>query len=209
MPRRKPRNLPEFNAEQAAAFGIKVPDMGGERWLSPNQAARVLNITGEAVKQWIYQRRLPAVKLSNGFWRIKVSDFEAFLGKRMTAGNLLVEIMDLRSSPDASIDEMVAEKGYRLLRGQGLTDFVLKAMESQPALFLVILPEDRSEAWAALDRIRAQKSLRNIPMLLLGNTEPDAADAERMSDCGVKGFRKLPVTGKELHNEISAILNRR
>ena len=68
-------------AEQAAAYGVSVPAEPSisERFLSPNDIGKILNVTGEAVKQWIYHRRLPAVKLANGYWKVKVVDFEAFL----------------------------------------------------------------------------------------------------------------------------------
>ncbi len=43
----------------------------------------MLGITGEAVKQWVYLGRLPAIKLQNGYWRIKVTDLSKFLEARL------------------------------------------------------------------------------------------------------------------------------
>src|ERR1041385_5094653 len=49
------------------------------RRLSPDQIGKILNVTGEAVKYWIHLGRLPAVKMQNGYWKIRVADVEGFL----------------------------------------------------------------------------------------------------------------------------------
>jgi hypothetical protein len=43
----------------------RKPDV--EDYLTPNQVGKELGVTGEAVKQWIYRRRLHAEKLPNGY----------------------------------------------------------------------------------------------------------------------------------------------
>ena len=55
---RKRRMEPMIVAEEAAQYGIRAPAVlpPGERFISPNEAGRILNVTGEAVKQWIYHR---------------------------------------------------------------------------------------------------------------------------------------------------------
>src|SRR5882724_8786480 len=94
--RGRPRGHQEVVSEQAAAYGISVPVLtdNGERFLSPNDIGRILNVTGEAVKQWIYRRKLPAVKLANGYWKVKVTDFESFLKARTEVGRRHVLITD-------------------------------------------------------------------------------------------------------------------
>jgi excisionase family DNA binding protein len=62
---------------------MTIPDQANQ-CLSPNEAARILGITGEAVKAYIYQHRLPAIKLANGYWRIKKTDLENFIKMRIT-----------------------------------------------------------------------------------------------------------------------------
>ena len=50
--------------------------------ISPNEAGKELNCTGEAVKQWIYKGRLRAAKAPNRYWWIKREDLDAFLASR-------------------------------------------------------------------------------------------------------------------------------
>src|SRR5436190_21499997 len=82
--RGRPRGAQDVVPAQAELYGISVPVLTdkGERFLSPNDIGKILNVTGEAVKQWIYRRKLPAVKLANGYRKVKVSEFEAFLKAR-------------------------------------------------------------------------------------------------------------------------------
>ena len=83
-------------SEQAAAYGISLPVLTstGERFLSPNDIGKLMNVTGEAVKQWIYRRKLPAIRLAKGFWKVSVADFEGFLKARTEIGRRHVLITD-------------------------------------------------------------------------------------------------------------------
>lgn len=51
--------------------------------VSPNEAGKQLSVTGEAVKQWIYNGRLKAAKdPKNGYWWIKQTDLDECLQNR-------------------------------------------------------------------------------------------------------------------------------
>src|ERR1019366_10683000 len=94
--RGRPRGMQQVVSEQAELYGINVPVLTdtGERFLSPNDIGKILNVTGEAVKQWIYRRKLPAVKLANGYWKVKVAAFEGFLKARTEIGRRHILITD-------------------------------------------------------------------------------------------------------------------
>ena len=51
-----------------------------EQLVTVKQAARALSCSEAAVRKWIYQRRLPAVKVGR-LTRLRVSDLEALLVK--------------------------------------------------------------------------------------------------------------------------------
>lgn len=151
--------------EQAKAYGVIPPDIeSAERWLSPNDAAKVLNITGEAIKQWIYKRKLPAVKLANGYWKINVKNFETFLAQRLVVTKPSIAIRDFQETP-SGIQEIVSELDYRVVSGDNDIDFLLKAAQQHPSLLLIILPEHPDAVWPMLERICAVKPLRGVPML--------------------------------------------
>jgi len=60
--------------------------------VSPNEAAKKLNITGEAIKQWIYRGRLPAAKANNGYWWIREKDLQEFIEKSKQGKDLIFKL---------------------------------------------------------------------------------------------------------------------
>lgn len=47
--------------------------------LSPNEAAKQLGCTGEAIKQHIYKGNLKAAKAKNGYWWVRKADLKSFV----------------------------------------------------------------------------------------------------------------------------------
>jgi CheY-like chemotaxis protein len=209
--RRKKRGDPhQFIAEQAAAYGVTVPGEPNstERFLSPNDIGKILNLTGEAVKQWIYQRRLPAVKLANGYWKVRVSDFEAFLKARHEVGRRRVLITENKEGDMADVVKAVQALGHQPITSQNYADALLKSLDHHPALFVINCSAREAEPWKLAEKIRATKALKNIPILLVANEELSEADADRALALGAQGFMKRPLNVDTLNQEIQRILNR-
>jgi CheY-like chemotaxis protein len=209
--RRKKRGDPhQFIAEQAAAYGVTVPGEPNstERFLSPNDIGKILNLTGEAVKQWIYQRRLPAVKLANGYWKVRVSDFEAFLKARHEVGRRRVLITEIKEGDMADVVKTVQDLGHQPITSQNYADALLKSLDHHPALFVINCSAKDGEPWKLAEKIRATKALKNIPILLVANEELSEADADRALELGAQGFMKRPLNANTLTLEIQRILNR-
>src|SRR6266550_2898820 len=113
--RGRPRGTQEVVSEQAAAYGISLPVLTdtGERFLSPNDIGKILNVTGEAVKQWIYRRKLAAVKLANGYWKVRVADFEGFLKARTEVGRRQVLVTDGAKAGSKEIVDAIEALGHQ------------------------------------------------------------------------------------------------
>jgi hypothetical protein len=204
--KRGPRSALTINAEAAKAYGITPPDLqAADRWLSPNDVGKLLNITGAAVKQWISNRTLPAARQVNGCWKIRVKDFEAFLVQRVSGIKNAIAILDLLKTP-TGIEQAVSELDHRVVIGDNDLDFLLKAAQHHPVLLLVILPEKLDSAWPLLDRIRATKTLCKVPMLWFAGKDLPPAELDRAVEYGVRGFHKLPVAKDDLKAEITRVL---
>src|SRR5258708_3180036 len=114
MGKRRTKVRGELAREHAAAYGVSLPtESTTDRYLSPNDIGKILNVTGEAVKQWIYHRRLPAVKLANGYWKVKVSDFENFLKARHEVGRRRVLITDSKSGLMDDVTQVIEALGHQ------------------------------------------------------------------------------------------------
>ena len=197
-------------AEQAAAYGITVPTepTGSERFLSPNDIGKILNVTGEAVKQWIYHRRLPAVKLANGYWKVKVTDFESFLKARHEVGRRRVLITDSKASAMSEVTQAVERLGHQPVAAHNFADALLKSLDHYPALFVINLSLKEVEPWKLAEKIRSTKALRKFPILLVADSDLSDADAERALKLSAQGFLRRPLDVDELAREIERILSR-
>src|ERR1700759_3903851 len=129
--RGRPRGTQQVVSEQAAAYGINVQVLTdtGERFLSPNDIGKILNVTGEAGKQWIYRRKLPAFKLANGYWKVKVADFEGFLKARTEVGRRHILVTDGGNSGISEIVKALEELGHQPVLSNNYADAQLKAMD--------------------------------------------------------------------------------
>lgn len=204
------RGRPMVVAEQAAAYGVRIPaePTDTERFLSPNEIGKILNVTGEAVKQWIYHRRLPAVKLANGYWKVRVADFESFLKARHEVGKRRVLITDTRNGSMNDVAVAVEELGHQPVVAHNYADALLKSLDHYPALFVINLSIKDVEPWKLAEKVRTTKALRKFPILFVADADLSDSDAERALKLSAQGFLKRPVDKATLSSEIERIMNR-
>lgn len=208
--RGRPRGTQEVVSEQAAAYGISLPVLTdtGERFLSPNDIGKILNVTGEAVKQWIYRRKLPAVKLANGYWKVKVADFEGFLKARTEVGRRHVLVTDGNNSGSKEVLAAIEELGHQAVLAHNYPDALLKALDHFPALFVICIAPNDAECWKFAERVRSNKSLRSFPILFIGGNAISDEDTERAVKYYAQGILARPLSVEVVKKEIERILQR-
>jgi CheY-like chemotaxis protein len=199
----------EVIPEHAAAYGVKIPkeQESADHYLSPNDIGRILNVTGEAVKQWIYHRRLPAVKLVNGYWKVKVADLESFLKARHEIGKRKVLVTDTRDGEMKEVVDILQELGHDPVVTYGFADALLKAVNFHPALYLINVSVKETAPWKLVEKIRATKALKKTPVLLLANEELNDPDSDLAMKLGVQGFIKRPFDKATLSDAINLAMN--
>jgi excisionase family DNA binding protein len=175
LSRRTKSSLP--NRKVAEQFGISLPERE-EETLSPNQVGTILGITGEAVKQWIYARRLPAVKLGNGYWKVKKEDLEQYISSKSKAPSSVVLIASLNEDNKELIGRAVSSNGCTLVQAITFTEAVLKATAQYPAALIVDL-DHTDFAWKLVEYIRKTKSLSRTPIALLCKAELSEQDLNK------------------------------
>jgi len=167
--------------------------------LSPNQVASMLGITGEAVKQWIYQRNLPAVKLPNGYWKVQAADLQRFIEARSNPKAKILSFgLDSPSIDTAS--EVLAKNGFELIIATGLDDAVLKAQRFQPSL--VLADSSHVDSWRLMKKLRALKSLRAIRMIVLSEGQLEIHKAEEALSLELHGCIPKPLDAEIFEREM-------
>jgi len=191
-------------SERAAEYGIKIETpTSGERYLSPNNIGKILGITGEAVKQWIYRRRLPAVKLSNGYWKIKVADFENFLKRRTDYRRNIMVVSD-----DKNLLSAPTEK-YQLITVHNIADALLKIEDLQPAALLIDTECKHTDVWKLLEQVRESKQHKAIKVVVLSNANQidcDKALALKVQAMLTRGPANISMN--QIWEEIDRVLSR-
>lgn len=171
--------------------------------LSPNEAGELLGITGEAVKQWIYQGLLKATKLPNGYWRIAPEDLKAFLEARQN----LTAVLHIAGSgpPVARISSMAEDLGYKA-EAIGNLGVALKAMREVPAKALVVDPSFFGDGLGLIRKIRKTTRYGSPRILLLCPAPPSERETEEMVRLGVGGCLVGAVTDEVLLAEVKTLL---
>ena len=206
--KRGPRGV-SIVAEQAALYGIKAPAKlpPSEQYISPNQAGRILSVTGEAVKQWIYHRRLPATKLSNGYWKVRVGDLEEYIRARQDLSNKRILLIDNAGSDVQELSQAVEKMGHVPVIAHNSADALLKASDLYPSLFIVNVSMS-GDPWKLLQKIRQTRNIKTIPILIVSDHDLKEGESDQAIDLGAQGFMKRPFKAQTMQDEIKKILNR-
>jgi CheY-like chemotaxis protein len=204
------RMEPMVVAKEAAQYGISAPSevSPGEKFISPNQAARILNVTGEAVKQWIYHRRLIATKLTNGYWKIKVSDLEGFIKARQDLGQKKIMIIDAPGPRSSEIASAIEKLGHTVVLAQTPIDALLKAADLYPSLFVANVSLKEFDVWKLMQRISNTRNIRNAPLLIIAEHELKESESELALELGAQAFLNRPFKPQTLVDELEKILKR-
>lgn len=189
-------------ADIAKQLDVELPPQS-EKTISPNEAAAMLGITGEAVKQWVYHGRLPAVKLQNGYWRIKVTDLSRFLEKRIGGPKHSILICESDPQTALAMNATVEELGHDALVANSAIDAILKARNERPSV--MILDLTHPSGFSLLQKMDASFA-RNI--LLLMGAELTAEQLQIVTDSGAKAVLQKPLDPEALKRELKRVVGK-
>lgn len=201
---RPPKGVQVFS-ESSAAYKL-LESASPDDYISPNQAGRLLGVTGEAVKQWIYHRRLPATKLPNGYWKVKVADFRAFVKSRTDARRRRILLADTDADSVGLVQKILDEQEHKCILAHNALDALLKAADSYPALFIINLSCSGIDGWKLAQKIRTTRNIKNVPILFISSKAETEEDVDRALEVGAQGFLRQPLGKDLLLKEINRVL---
>jgi CheY-like chemotaxis protein len=203
--KRKPRGG-KVVAEVAEAYGINVEQDPKDRTLSPNEAGKVLGVTGEAVKQWIYARKLPAVKMSNGYWRVRVGDLEGFIRKRQEVSQRCVLLAGIDGASLKRRSQQLESLGHQVLVAEGLADALLKALDHYPSLFVIDI-SNWADGWVLADRVRSSRNIRTTHIMFMSSETLKEDQINKALELGVQGCLSDKIEEDSLRREVQKLLD--
>lgn len=173
--------------------------------VSPNEAAKMLAVTGEAVKQWIYKGDLKATKLENGYWRIQHEDLAQYLNTRQSVTKFIHTAVG-----DAGVAGRVASVaealGCRAEPVGDVSDALAKFRESAPVLVVVDL-QSYPQAWNLIRRVRGTSRFGSPKILLLASEQLSEIDGRQAARFGLQGCLFHPVGEDVLTTEVKRLIS--
>ncbi len=178
-----------------------------QEYLSPNKAGKIAGVTGEAVKQWIYARKLPAVKLPNGYWRIKRGDLEAFLAQRGRPSPRRVLLASNDAALAKTLQDSLEGRPYEVFIATNTLDTVLKAMDCRPAVIAIDLTDSALDGLSLAGKLRTTKGFMRTPIVFV-TTKAAASDIDIDDISGLDAQAVLfkPVAAKAFAAELTKLL---
>jgi CheY-like chemotaxis protein len=197
-------NKPE-SAGAAGARASAASTPASDEYLSPNKIGLELGVSGVAVKQWIYQRRLAATKLPNGYWRVSREDLNRFLAERDGGGSRRAMLVGKNAT---GVGSALEEAGWHISIARNPIDAVLRAVDSKPSLAVIDIASLGEGGWAAAKKLRETRGTIRIPILLLISADSDADPQimERSVALGAQGCLSLPITPSGLLDAAQELL---
>jgi CheY-like chemotaxis protein len=175
--------------------------------LSPNQIGSILGVTGEAVKQWILHRRLPAVKLTNGYWKVSKSDLERFLRDRYGGVRRRVLVAGLDDESLGLLREVAGTMELGVVGVNSAFDALLKIQQHRPALCVVDCSSP-DYGWDFVERVRSSEFTKRCPVVVVAGTALGQAEFDRAVALEVQACLVKPLAAGSLRSEVKRLLSR-
>lgn len=103
------------------------------------------------------------------------------------------------------IDQVLAQKGYEVLKASNGQEGLRLLFDQRPDLVLLDVVMPRMDGWQTLDRIR---DVSDVPVIMLTGKRRVEEDIVRGLDCGADDYLLKPVGNRELVARVKAALRR-
>jgi len=190
-------------------------DPGATRFLTTREAAERLGVTVNALKAWIREERLPALRTPGGHHRISESDLEQFQKRlaeaaRASIGSrprilvvdddeaLLTALSDTLQEviPDSAVQ--TASDGYEALVQVG---------SFRPDVLVLDIRMPRLDGFEVCRRLKQRRDTAGIRILAV-TAYPEGEVRERILQCGADDFLEKPFAIERFRSRVMALLAR-
>jgi excisionase family DNA binding protein len=203
--KKRKKRLFELTITQAEKLNTSIPVNGSGETISPNEAGELLGFTGEAVKQWVYSGQLPAVKLSNGYWRIRKVDLQNYVQSKCELRQRLLIAVTSQKHRDL-LEAGIRRCGHHPVHASSLLDAMLKASDLKPGMIFVDLND--GFAWNLIRRLKSEPSTsRSTCVVVIAPADLKQEQLTELMQYNVKAALTEPLEENAIAREIAAQLH--
>jgi CheY-like chemotaxis protein len=203
--KKRKKRLFEMTSQQAEKLNTAIPVENSGETISPNEAGALLGFTGEAVKQWVYSGQLPAVKLSNGYWRIRKVDLQNYVQSKC---ELRQRILVTAANPThrAVLEQAIRRCGHHPVQASSLLDALLKANDLKPGIVFIDLSDNY--AWNLIRRLKTEPGAnRASGIVVIAPAELQQEQLSELMRYNIKAALTEPLDEAEVARELVSQLH--
>lgn len=199
---------------------MKQPPAGplpsSPRYLTTRESAERLGVTINALKAWIREQRLPALRTPGGHHRIAEGDLLAFAAELATNSGvrpvsrprilivdddeaLLGTLKDTLGNAIPNALVRTATDGY-----EGL----VQVGAFHPDLLVLDVRMPRLDGFEVCRRLKARQDTASVRILAV-TAYPDVSVRERILECGADDLMEKPFAIEEFHARVRTLLGQR
>lgn len=193
----------------------KTAESGGTRFLTTRESAERLGVTVNALKAWIREQRLPALRTPSGHHRIAESDLVAFQARLAensrtplsTRPRILV--VDDDAALLAALREALTEAHPEALV-QTATDgyeALVQVGAFRPDILVLDIRMPRLDGFEVCRRLKARRDTATVRILAM-TAYPEGQVRERVLECGADDFLEKPFPIDVFQARVWALLGR-
>lgn len=180
------------------------------RYLTTGDAARACDVSLVAVKKWIRQGKLRAIRTPGGHFRIPVDEFERFRAEYRFGGGgaRRRRILVVDDEPDivSMITESLrAEPRWEIASAANGYDGLLKVGSFRPDLLVLDLRMPRLDGFEVCRRVKSDDAIRATKILAISGFGGEGARDEAL-EAGADAFLAKPFFTRQLDAEVRRLL---
>jgi excisionase family DNA binding protein len=181
----------------------------GVKYLTTGDAARACDVSLVAVKKWIRQGKLRAIRTPGGHFRIPVDEFERFRAEyRFGGGGRRRRILVVDDEPDivAIITETLrADARWEIAAAANGYEGLLKVGTFRPDLLVLDLRMPRIDGFEVCRRVKGDDATRATKILAISGFGGEGARNEALG-AGADAFLAKPFFTRQLDQEVRRLL---
>jgi excisionase family DNA binding protein len=187
------------------------PDQTGRvQYLTTGEAADRLGVSINAVKTWIREEKLPALKTPGGHFRISERDLVAF--QAVLAGNSKVPrilVVDDDEAVLASLRDTLAEVIPRALVETATDGYegLVRVGAFRPDLLVLDVRMPRLDGFEVCRRLKANPKTASVRILAM-TAYPEGDVRERILQSGADDFLGKPFPIEQFRSQVELLLGR-
>jgi excisionase family DNA binding protein len=191
----------------------RQPDPDGIKYLTTRESAERLGVTINAIKAWIREKRLPALRTPGGHHRIAERDLIAFQAELADSCQKAAKPRILVVDDDAPLAEILKESledgipGAQVRTATDGYEALVQVGSFRPDVLALDIRMPRLDGFEVCRRLKARRETAGTRILAM-TAYSEGEVKRRIMGCGAEDFIEKPFSIVDFRSRILALLGK-